>query len=153
MKLVLQKKDSGLVPANASSQKKLGKFSEGERMGVTIEVMRSEQQLKMWWALCEIISKVLEGRYPRKSVSDYLLLKVGHSERIEYPDGSHVLSPKSVSFSTSQEVMNQIVDSVLPIVTEEFYPAADGELREELKHILWPDLLEVERQQSYLSAG
>ena len=59
MKLVLQKKDAGLVPANASSQKKLGKFSEGERMGVTIEVMRSEPQLKMWWALCEIISKVL----------------------------------------------------------------------------------------------
>jgi hypothetical protein len=53
----MMKKDNGLVPINSSGNKFVGDLEQGQIVTVEVKKIRNYQQIKMAWAICDLIAQ------------------------------------------------------------------------------------------------
>jgi hypothetical protein len=104
MSIFVTKTLNGLVPADDEAKEVLRKFKLGDTLRAEVKKPRNYQHHKMFFAL---LTMTFENQDSYKSFEHFrkaVLIEAGHVDEIITLDGEIVLIPKSIDYSTLDEI-------------------------------------------------
>lgn len=137
MKGLFRKTGAGLAPYDQDAVEFVGKLKQLEIVRVEAKRDRSLPQLRLYWALCNMLAENARHNTTRRSISDMLCMACDHVEAFRGVDGQIIYKPASLAFkNTEQEEFNAFFNRVLDLVCERVLPhMTPGEIKQNLEQI------------------
>ena len=107
-----------LVPVAEHDHELLTKIPKDKSVRAKITRPRSTRQHRLYWGLCrEVLNNIdHEDFRTERNVSDYILLKIGHYEMVEF-GGNLLATPASISFSKcDQAKFNPLIERAIDLI-------------------------------------
>ena len=94
-----------------------------------IRQRRSLPQLRMFWAICQLLAENSEQDVSKETMASYLKVRCGLTETVKMRSGKIVTLPASISFSSlDQSSFHSFMDRVMTFV-ESVSPGITAEAR------------------------
>jgi hypothetical protein len=105
------------IPADERSMEFLLSIKEGTPFIADTHGARNPKQLRLWWALCRLVSEQFD--VTEESISDDLKIALGHTETVKSWNGTVKVKPRSIAFEKlEQEIFNNLLTSAVNKVAE-----------------------------------
>jgi hypothetical protein len=105
------------IPMDDRSREFLLSIKEGVLFVADTHTARNPKQLRLWWALADLVADQFD--VSAESISDDLKVALGHTETIKSWNGAIKIKPKSIAFeSMAQEHFSKLLTAAIHKVAE-----------------------------------
>lgn len=128
---------TGLRPVNSIAEDKLAHIKFGDVVAVDVRKPRCLGHHRLYWGLCDLVAKNMDGNFSAEVVSDVIKLRTGHVTVVKTRKGE-VFLPKSISFAAMDQCsFNEFFDRAIKVVVADILPGIDSDtLRAEVETII-----------------
>ena len=134
MKLVFQKLNGSLLPADQDAEQALAKIAKGELVFVGIKKSRNIKHHRLYWALVGLVYDNQSTYQSKEVISDVLKISAGHADLVRLPNGGEYYRPRSISFAKMNQLeFSEFWDRICRYACEKLIPGiGERQLKNEL---------------------
>ncbi len=121
--ILMARTKTGLMPATPDDDKRLAEMADlGAYVMVAIRKPRSPQQLRLWWALVEMVAPNTDYE-TKEALAAAIKLAVGAYDVVRELDGTLTKAPKSIALgSMPQDEFNEFFEATIDIICRDVLP-------------------------------
>ncbi|MDR3463299.1 MAG: hypothetical protein P4L76_13390 [Beijerinckiaceae bacterium] len=118
-KVIMRRNGKMLEPVDDIGFETIAKIPEGREVVADVKMARNPKQLRLFWALMEVIADNVEGIPHKDAAADLVKIATHEVTTLIAPDTGEVsYIPRSIAFeSMSQERFNRFLDRALFVIT------------------------------------